>query len=93
LNVGLEAVVSFGRRHDHIADFVVTPANSERTGAITAIRRCRMADARLDGRWDPRCAHLLLQVRVRVVDGQLRDDFARWYPGLPSNASTMSWAA
>ena len=28
-------------------------------------------------RWDPRSAHLLLQVRVCVIDGQLRDDFAR----------------
>ena len=35
-------------------------------------------------RWDPRSAHLLLQVRVRVIDGQLRDDFARWYPGFPA---------
>jgi len=44
-------------------------------------------------RWDPRSAHLLLQVRVRVIDGQLRDDFARWYRGFPSNASTMPLAA
>ena len=44
-------------------------------------------------RWDPRSAHLLLQVRVRVIDGQLRGDFARWYPGFPSNTSTMSLAA
>ena len=41
-------------------------------------------------RWDPRSAHLLLQVRVRVIDGQLRDDFARGYPGFPSNDSTLS---
>jgi hypothetical protein len=40
-------------------------------------------------RWDPRSAHLLLQVRVRVIDGQLRDDFARWYRGFPSNDSTI----
>ena len=44
-------------------------------------------------RWDPRSAHLLLQVRVRVIDGQLRGDFARWYPGFPSNTSTVSLAA
>lgn len=44
-------------------------------------------------RWDPRSAHLLLQVRVRVIDGQLRDDFAHWYPGFPSNMSTTSLAA
>ncbi|MDM0050623.1 hypothetical protein [Variovorax sp. J22R115] len=43
-------------------------------------------------RWDPRSAHLLLQVRVRVIDGQLRDDFTRWYPGFPSNDSTL-WSA
>lgn len=40
-------------------------------------------------RWDPQCAHQLLQVRVRVVDGQLRDDFTRWHPGFPSNDATM----
>ena len=44
-------------------------------------------------RWDPRSAHLLLQVRVRVVDGHLRDDFARWYPAFPSNDSTLSLSA
>ena len=40
-------------------------------------------------RWDPKSAHQLLQVRVRVIDGLLRDDFARWYPGFPANESTM----
>ncbi|MDM0053771.1 hypothetical protein [Variovorax sp. J22R115] len=44
-------------------------------------------------RWNPRSAHMLLQVRVRVIDGQLRNDFARWYPGFASNMSTMSLAA
>jgi hypothetical protein len=44
-------------------------------------------------RWDPRSAHLLLQVRVRVIDGQLRDDFARWYPGFPSNDPTLLLSA
>ncbi|WP_444815099.1 hypothetical protein [Variovorax brevis] len=39
-------------------------------------------------RWDPRSAHLLLQVRVRVIDGQLREDFARWYPGFPAHDPT-----
>ena len=34
----------------------------------------------------------MLQVRVRVIDGHLRDDFARW-PGFPSNESPMSWAS
>lgn len=44
-------------------------------------------------RWDPNSAHLLLQLRVRVVDGQLRDDFGRWYRDFPSNDSTLSLVA
>ena len=44
-------------------------------------------------RWDPRSAHLLLQVRVRVVDGLLRDDFARWHANFPSNTATFAQMA
>ena len=32
--------------------------------------------------WTPRGAHLLLQTRVRTLDGTLRSMFARWFPGL-----------
>ena len=32
-------------------------------------------------RWSPRGAHLLLQVRTRVLNDDLAADFARWYPG------------
>jgi hypothetical protein len=31
-------------------------------------------------RWTPRGAHLLLQVRIRVLNDQLAGDFHRWYP-------------
>jgi len=44
-------------------------------------------------RWDPVSAHLLLQVRVRVVDGLLRDDFGRWYADFPSNTATFTQVA
>ena len=44
-------------------------------------------------RWDPRSAHELLQVRVRLLDGQLRADFQNWYPGMPSNEPTWRLAA
>ncbi|MBV8609090.1 MAG: ISKra4 family transposase, partial [Singulisphaera sp.] len=33
-------------------------------------------------RWTPRGAHLLLQVRTRVLNDALRPTFERWYPGL-----------
>ena len=32
-------------------------------------------------RWTPRGAHLLLQIRTRVLNDHLADDFRRWYPG------------
>ena len=32
-------------------------------------------------RWTPRGAHLLLQVRTRVLNGDLASDFHRWHPG------------
>jgi hypothetical protein len=40
-------------------------------------------------RWSPQGAHLLLQVRISVLDGRLREDFARWYPGFAANDSTL----
>jgi hypothetical protein len=32
-------------------------------------------------RWTPRVAHLLFQVRTRVLNNDLANDFRRWYPG------------
>ena len=32
-------------------------------------------------RWSPRGAHLLLQIRTRVLNETLADDYRRWYPG------------
>jgi hypothetical protein len=32
-------------------------------------------------RWTPRGAHLLLQIRTRVLNNDLANDFHRWYPG------------
>jgi hypothetical protein len=40
-------------------------------------------------RWSPQGAHLLLQVRTSVLDGRLRQDFARWYPGFAANDSDL----
>src|SRR5664279_2902209 len=32
--------------------------------------------------WTKRGAHLLLQVRAQVMNGDLRNTFRRWYPGM-----------
>jgi hypothetical protein len=33
-------------------------------------------------KWSRRGAHLLMQVRVKVVDEELQDIFRRWYPAM-----------
>ena len=46
-------------------------------------------------RWTPRGAHLLLQVRTRVINNDLAADFRRWYPAFvpPSPATNTRLAA
>ena len=44
-------------------------------------------------RWTPRGAHLLLQVRTRVLNDQLAVDFRRWYPGLSRTLDPVTLAA
>jgi hypothetical protein len=44
-------------------------------------------------RWTPRGAHLLLQVRTRVLNDQLASDFHRWYPGLSRTLDPVALAA
>ena len=48
--------------------------------AVNQIISKRMA-RKQQMRWTPRGAHLLLQVRTRVLYDQLAGDFHRWYPG------------
>ncbi|EDX82642.1 hypothetical protein S7335_943 [Synechococcus sp. PCC 7335] len=38
-------------------------------------------------RWTPKGAHLLLQVRTRVLDGNWQATFERWYPELEALAA------
>jgi hypothetical protein len=46
-------------------------------------------------RWTPRGAHLLLQVRTRVLNDDLALDFQRWYPSfdMPTRSADMALAA
>jgi hypothetical protein len=44
-------------------------------------------------RWSPRGAHLLLQMRTRVLNDELRQTFQRWYPRMKNNEEEMKLAA
>jgi hypothetical protein len=37
-------------------------------------------------RWSQRGAHLLLQIRTRVLNGDWEDMFRQWYPGFRAHA-------
>jgi len=43
-------------------------------------------------RWTPRGAHLLLQIRTRVLNDELATDFHRWYPGFVHTADRQALA-
>ena len=43
--------------------------------------------------WTERGAHLLLQVRVQVMNGDLRQTFGRWYPGMNMAAESLPLVA
>ena len=40
-------------------------------------------------RWTPRGAHLLLQIRTHVLNGELAEQFRRWYPGFRIEAQDL----
>src|SRR4051794_12643690 len=44
-------------------------------------------------RWTERGAHLVLQVRTRVLDEDLRETFHRWYPGMKADLGPVEDAA
>ena len=44
-------------------------------------------------RWTPRGAHLLLQVRTRVLNDDLIGAFQRWYPAFSNTSDGEELAA
>ena len=44
-------------------------------------------------RWSPRGALLLLQLRTRVLNDSLADDFHRWHPGFTHVPDRQALAA
>lgn len=44
-------------------------------------------------KWTKRGAHLFLQVRTHVLNGELRDLFCRWYPGMQTREEPAQQAA
>jgi len=72
-----EEIPDYGKRHR--CGEPISTATAEATDNQVISRRMVKKQQM---RWSPRGAHLLLQVRTRVLNDDLAADFARWYPGL-----------
>jgi len=83
-----ESLPNYGRRYR--AGERISTAFVE--SAVNQIIDKRMSKSQ-QMRWSPESAHLLLQVRIRVIDGSLRQDFERWYPGFTANDATLQLSA
>jgi hypothetical protein len=44
-------------------------------------------------RWTQKGAHLLLQIRTQALNGDLRDTFCRWYPGMERDSGAQDPSA
>jgi hypothetical protein len=44
-------------------------------------------------RWSPKGAHLLLQIRTRVLNDELREVFRKWYPNFSQGDEYLKKAA
>ena len=69
-------IPNYGERHR--AGEAISTAFTE--SAVNQVISKRMVKKQ-QMRWTPRGAHLLLQIRTRVLNDQLADDFHRWHPG------------
>ena len=81
-------IPNYGERHR--AGEAISTAFTE--SAVNQVISKRMVKKQ-QMRWTPRGAHLLLQVRARVLNDQLADDFHRWYPGLRRTLGPMPLSA
>ena len=88
-----EAVIEFGRSIGANATWIPNYGERHRCGeaisnafvesAVNQVVSKRMVKKQ-QMRWTPKGAHLLLQVRTRVLNDELGDAFRRWYPEFAS---------
>jgi hypothetical protein len=79
----LDAIPNYGERWRHGERISTSFAES----AVNVVIDKRMSK-RQQMQWTRRGAHLLLQVRTRMLDGTLRTTFEGWFPGLAANDDT-----
>ena len=77
IRANADRIPNYGERH-RAGEAISTAFTESVVNQVIAKRMVKKQQMR----WTPRGAHLLLQVRTRVLNDQLASDFHRWYPGL-----------
>jgi hypothetical protein len=77
-------IPNYGDRHRHGERIASSFAES----AVNQVVSKRMVKKQ-QMKWGERGAHLLLQVRTQVLNGDLRRWFSRWYPGMAEGAEPV----
>ncbi len=83
-----EEIPNYGERH-RCGEPISTATVEATVNQVISRRMVKKAADALS----PGGAHLLLQVRTRVLNDDIAGDFARWYPGLTSSAQPLDAAA
>jgi hypothetical protein len=88
ITANLEAIPNYADRHRH-GEPIATGFVESAVNQVVSKRFVKKQQMR----WTPTGAHRLLQVRARVLNQQLRDDFERWHPDLRSASDRARLAA
>lgn len=77
------------RERRHYGEIIATPIGESTVNEVVSKRMAKKKHRR----WTKQGAHLLLQVRVRTLNGDLRDTFRQWYPGKAPAEEDLAQAA
>jgi hypothetical protein len=77
IEVNQNAIPNYGDRYRH-GETISTSFVESAVNQVISKRMVKLQQVR----WTKRGAHLLLQVRTRVLNDDLRKTFRNWYPGL-----------
>ena len=78
----------YGERY-HNGEAIATGFVESTVNEVVSKRFCKKQQMQ----WSKEGAHLLLQTRVRVLNGELVAIFKRWYPDMDIEAQEMPAAA
>ena len=73
IRANASSIPNYGERYRAGEAISSSLAESTVNQVISMVKKQQM-------RWTPQGAHLLVQIRTRVLNDQLAEDFHRWYP-------------